>query len=130
MNLMNYSKDKLSESKPYTPYYPNGEEMDAKIFLKSIKSSEVLKEIDRVTKRKNQGAGSVERATKADIDVCCVIVDAIEGFTIEEEENTLGFELEGNKVVSTDKNIRLLMENFIFLREQVSAQAADDSFFY
>lgn len=130
MNLADYSNDRLEQSKAYTPFWPNGEPMNAKIFIKSMRSTEVLKAIDDINKRSNQGSKSIERHINNDIDMCCAVIDEIDGFTIEPDENTFGFELNGNKVLSNKKNIRLLMQNFLFLRQQVGSKVQDDSFFY
>lgn len=130
MNLANYSNDKLEQSKAYTPFWPNGELMDAKIFIKSMRSTEVMKMLDEINKRSNQGSKSIERQINNDIDLCCAVIDEIDGFTIEPDDNTFDFELNGNKVISNKKNIRLLMQNFLFLRQQVGAKVQDDSFFY
>ena len=59
MNLVDFSNDKLEQSKAYTPFWPNGEPMDAKIFIKSIRSTEVMKMIDEINKRSNQGIKSI-----------------------------------------------------------------------
>lgn len=129
--LMNFSKDKLEQSKPFKPVYPDNTEMDATIYIKSLKSKESLQQIDAIDKRKNQSqAKGMESAVQSDIDMCCAIIDSIDGFTIDEEDNALGFELNGNKVVSTRENIRILVDNFPFIRRQVAAQSADDNFFY
>ena len=130
MNLANYSNDKLEQSKAYVPFWPNGELMDAKIFIKSMRSTEVMKMVDEINKRSNQGSKSIERQINNDIDLCCAVVDEIDGFTIEPDDNTFDFELNGNKVISNKKNIRLLMQNFLFLRQQIGAKVQDDSFFY
>lgn len=130
MNLADFSNNKLEQSKEYIPFWPNGEPMDAKIFIKSMRSTEVMKVIDEINKRANQGSKSIERQINNDIDLCCAVVDEIDGFTIEPDDNAFGFELNGNKIISNKKNIRLLMQNFVFLRQQVGSKVQDDSFFY
>lgn len=95
-----------------------------------MKSTKALKAIDEISRRYNQQKNSIEREINRDIDYCCAVIDAIEGFTIEPEDNSLDFDLDGNKVISNEKNIRLLMKNFIFLRHQIGSKVQDDSSFY
>jgi len=130
MNLADFSNKEFEQAKQYIPFWPNGQDMDAKIYLRSMKSTHVLKVLDSIEKRKNQGAKGIDQAINADIDMCCAMVDAIEGFTIEPEDNEFNFDLDGNKIISNSRNIRLLMENFLFLRKQVATKANDDGFFY
>ena len=131
MKLVDFSNDRLDQSKAYEPFYPNGTPMEGvKIYLRSMKSTKALKAIDEISRRYNQQKNSIEREINRDIDYCCAVIDAIEGFTIEPEDNSLDFDLDGNKVISNEKNIRLLMKNFIFLRHQIGSKVQDDSFFY
>lgn len=131
MKLMDFSNDKFNQAQPFTPSYPNGVDMDAVIYVRSIKSAESQKEIDRLTKIRNQsGKKGLDQAIQLDIDIISSAIDSISGFTLDKKDNTLGFDLEGNKVISNPKNIRLLMEHFYFLREQVSRQTQNDNFFY
>jgi len=131
MNLADFSNQKLDKAKPFNLVFPDGSVSDAKIYIKSLKSKDVIRETDAIAKRANQAvAKGLDYAIKSDIEMCCAIVEAIEGFTIQPEENTFGFETDGDRIVSTKDNIRLLMEHFHFVRQQVAAQANDDSFFY
>lgn len=131
MNLADFSNEKLEQSKPFNLVFPDGSVTDAKIYIKSMKSKAVLREIDNIKKRLNQSLDqSAEAVIKSDIDMACVIIDAIDGLTIEPEANVFGFELKENSIVSTKENIRILMENFHFARQQVSLRSGDDGFFY
>lgn len=132
MNLMNYSKDKFEKSQKMEVLYPTGAKSGGVIYIRSLKSKVVQAKIDEIVKLSNQvKAQGMSAIVDNDIEIACEIIDSIEGFTIEEADNTIGFELsDGNKIVSTRENIKLLLENFPFIRNQVGAQAADDSFFY
>lgn len=131
MNLADFSNAKLEQSKPFNLIFPDGSVTDAKIYIKSMKSKAVLREIDNIQKRLNQSLDQgAEAAVKSDVDMACVIIDTIENMTITAEANVFGFELDGENIVSTKENIRILMENFHFARQQVSARAGDDGFFY
>ncbi|UNM95954.1 hypothetical protein MMG00_12235 [Ignatzschineria rhizosphaerae] len=132
MNLMNYSKDKFEKSQKMEVLYPTGAKSGGVIYIRSLKSKAVQTKIDEIAKLNNQvKAQGVGAAVDNDIEIACEIVDSIDGFTIEEADNTIGFELsDGNKIVSTRENIKLLLENFPFIRSQIAVKAQDDNFFY
>lgn len=131
MKLMDFSKDKLNRSKPFELVYPDGTATGATVYIRSLKSKEALAKIDELEKRNNQVRAQGSKAgIQADIEMCAILIDAIEGFTIKEEDNTLGLEVKGESVTSTRENIRIIAENFPFICRQVVAQAQDDNFFY
>lgn len=129
--LMNFSKDKFDQSKPLELLYPDGTAMGATVYIHSLKSRYALAKLDEIRKRNNQmEAQGTDVIIQRDREMCCAIIDSIDGFTISPEDNSLELEVDGEKIISNKKNIEILMENFPFIVKQIVAKASDDHFFY
>lgn len=131
-NIAQFSNDKLNESKPFFVVLPDGTKTEGKIYIYSMKSKKAINALDDISNDELKSQKyPMRRAVNKDIKLCSKLVDKIENILISDNDNTsFGFEVENGAIISNNKNIKILIENFPFIRDQIAKHANNDALFY
>lgn len=131
INIAKYSKDKLNESKPFFVVLPDGKTTEGQIYIYSMRSDRAIRALDDISRDEAQGVKRpMFNAVNKDMKLCIKLVDKIDNILISDEDNSFGFEVVNGAIISTEKNIKILIENFPFIRDQVAKNANDINAFY
>lgn len=131
-NIAKFSKDKLNESKPFFVVLPDGAKTEGKIHIHSMRSTKAIEALDEISNEELKSQKyPMRKAVNKDIKLCSKLVDKIENILISDDDNTsFGFEVENGAIISNSKNIKILIENFPFIRDQIAKHANNDALFY